>query len=82
MMRWPSIFSTVVEQQHVARHDIAWEAEIADTDLGSIARRRIFFGDQIEAITFLQRDLALGETFDANLGTGQIGEDANLASSA
>src|SRR5690606_22880939 len=50
----------------------------ADADLGRVPGRGIGAGHQVEALPRAQLHPALGEALDAQLGPGQVGEDADL----
>src|SRR5690606_22494970 len=60
---------------HVAR-----QAQVADADLAFVPGGRLGAGHQVESRSGLQLHLAFGEALDAQLGTGQVGEDADLHS--
>lgn len=72
----------VVEQQRVAGDDIAGQAEITHADLMLVAKRCVFACDQIEALAGAQLHFVVGEFLDADLRSGQIGEDADFCADA
>ena len=74
----PQLQQSIVQQQGVADPHVIGQAEVADADLVDRARRRIGARDQIEAFAGAQLHPALGELLDADLGTRQVGEDADF----
>ena len=69
---------SVVQQQGVTGRDILDQTEITDTDLGFVAQRGIRAADQVEFAAVDQVDFVVGEFFNTDLGTLQIGQNADF----
>src|SRR5690606_493026 len=74
----PELHQAVVEQKDVAAAHVLRQAEVADADLGGVPGRRVGAGHEVEALARAQLHPAFGEALDAQLGPGQVGEDADL----
>src|SRR6185369_7059269 len=69
----------VVEQQCVARVHIAGQSLVGAADLGAVAGVGIEHGIERKGRALGQVHAALGKALDANLGTGQVRQDRDVA---
>ena len=67
----------VVEQQHVAGLHVARQLLVVEADAGAVAQ--LAGGVEDEGVAGLERDLAVLELADADLGALQVGHDAHGA---